>query len=193
MPPREGDRSHYHHPAIAVNEADLTKWQRLRGAPLIFEHGEKQKQRIQVGTMVDSTIQKDGSLYIVASVHDDEMGAWAAQRIEQGDISGFSIGYEVVPDVYGNVAEKRLQEVSLVVKPFFEQAKISVCATSSDGDLYKTESPQNRVQHLFVPMDSTTTAAPAAAAAATTTNTPVTAPQAQSQAAPSSSSRDPAR
>jgi len=170
LPTRQGDRSHYHHPVIAVNEEDLQRWQKLRGAPLIFEHGEHQKERIQVGTMVDSTIQQDGSLYIVASVHDDETGAWAAQRIEQGDISGFSIGYEVVPDVYGNVAEKRLQEVSLVVKPFFEQAKISVCATSSDGNVYKTDASQNSLHHLFVPMDNnanaTTTTTPAAAAAA---------------------------
>jgi hypothetical protein len=187
MPPREGDRSHYNHPAIAVNEADLQKWQRLRGAPLIFEHGEKQKQRIQVGTMLDSTIQQDGSLYIVASVHDDETGAWAAERIERGDISGFSIGYEVVPDVHGNVAEKRLQEVSLVVKPFFEQAKISVCATSSDGDLYKTDSPQSSVQHVFVPMDSTSNTPPSATSAATA------APVAQQQQPQQQAPRDAAR
>lgn len=111
MPQRQGDRSHYHHPVIAVNEEDLKRWNNLRGAPLIVEHGEHQKRPIQVGTMVDSTIQQDGSLYIVASVHDDETGAFVAERIEQGDISGFSIGYQVVPDVYGNVAEKRLQEV----------------------------------------------------------------------------------
>lgn len=61
-----------------------------------------------------------------------------------------------------------LFKVSLVVKPFFEQAKISVCATSSDGDLYKTDSAQNASYHLFVPMDSNTTntgASPAAPAA----------------------------
>lgn len=111
MPARQGDRSHYHHPVIAVSEEDLRKWNNLRGAPLIVEHGKDQKEPIQVGTMVDSTIQKDGSLYIVASVHDDELGATVAKQIEQGGISGFSIGYQVVPDVYGNVAEKRLQEV----------------------------------------------------------------------------------
>jgi phage head maturation protease len=114
MPPQQGDRSHYHHPAIALNEEDLKRWKNLRGAPLIFEHGKDQKERIQVGTMVDSTIQKDGSLYIVASVHDDKTGEWAADAIQQGRVSGFSIGYEVVPDVYGNVAEKRLQEVKKI-------------------------------------------------------------------------------
>jgi phage head maturation protease len=211
MPARQGDRSHYHHPVIAVSEEDLRKWNNLRGAPLIVEHGKDQKEPIQVGTMVDSTIQKDGSLYIVASVHDDELGATVAKQIEQGGISGFSIGYQVVPDVYGNVAEKRLQEVrsksasalallsfiyltllfkvSLVVKPFFEQAKISVCATSSDGDLYKTDSAQNSLHHLFVPMDNATnTSAPPAAAAAvpqqSTTATPK--PPAATQAQPAS-------
>lgn len=113
MPAKQGDRSHYHHPVIAVSEEDLRKWNNLRGAPLIVEHGKDQKEPIQVGTMVDSTIQKDGSLYIVASVHDDELGATVAKQIEQGGISGFSIGYQVVPDVYGNVAEKRLQEVKI--------------------------------------------------------------------------------
>lgn len=60
-----------------------------------------------------------------------------------------------------------------MVKPFFEQAKISVCATSSDGDLYKTDSAQNSLHHLFVPMDSNTTGSSAPPAAA--------APQAQQQ------------
>ena len=171
MPVKQGNRSHYHHPVIAVNEEDLRKWNNLRGAPLIVEHGKGQEQPIQVGTMLDSTIQQDGSLYIVASVHDDEVGAVVAEQIKHGGISGFSIGYDVVPDVYGNVAEKRLREVSLVVEPFFEQAKISVCATSSDGNVYKTDDLQNSLHHLFVPMDNnanatTTTTTPAAAAAA---------------------------
>jgi hypothetical protein len=62
-------------------------------------------------------------------------------------------------------------QVSLVVKPFFDQARISVCATSSDGNLYKTETPQKNVQHVFVPMDSSTPA--------TNNDTSVAAPAAQ--------------
>jgi hypothetical protein len=170
MPARQNDRSHYHHPAIAVNEEDLRRWNNARGAPLIVEHGKGQTKPIQVGTVVDTTIRQDGSLYVVASVHDDEMGEFVAKRLEQGDFSGFSIGYDVVPDVYGNVAEKRLNEISLVVEPFFEQAKISVCATSSDANVYKTDPTQNASHHhhhLFVPMDNNANAnaTPAAAAA----------------------------
>jgi hypothetical protein len=166
-----GVRSHYNHPVVKINEADLERWNHLRGVPLIFEHGAGQRSRIAVGSVLDTTLQKDDSLYIVASVYDNDEGNWAGEQIKAGQISGFSVGYEVVPDRFGQVAQKNIQEVSLVLKPFFECAKISVCA--SDSAAYNTNE-KNRDDKIFVPVFSMETKPPTATQepAPTETTTP---------------------
>lgn len=142
LPVEASDRSHYHHPAVAVNEHEwATRWNRLRKVPLIIEHGARQKRMHQVGEVIDTTLQKDGSMYVVASVYDDETGAMVANEIESGQIRGFSVGYRINRDASGRrVQSKDIEEVSLVLRPFFPEAVISVCA--SDATSYNSDATQ---------------------------------------------------
>lgn len=142
LPVEASDRSHYHHPAVAVNEHEwATRWNRLRKVPLIIEHGARQKRMHQVGEVIDTTLQKDGSMYVVASVYDDETGAMVANEIESGQIRGFSVGYRINRDASGRrVHSKDIEEVSLVLRPFFPEAVISVCA--SDAASYNSDATQ---------------------------------------------------
>jgi hypothetical protein len=150
LPIKTSDNSHYHNPRVKINESDYNRWNKLRNVPLIFEHGAEQKTFITVGNVVDTTIQKDDSIYIVANVHDTPEGAWAADQLENGTITGFSVGYDVTPDQYGQIQSKDIQEVSLVLKPFFPCATISVCA--SDSKVYNTtEKKESDLKH-FVPL-----------------------------------------
>jgi hypothetical protein len=142
LPPlRIGDRSHYNNPIVKVNEADIERWKNLRGGPLMFEHGKGQSQKITVGSIVDSVVTKQNTLYITASIWDTDEGKWAAKHIENGDISSFSIGYEFERNAHGELLKKNFNEVSLVIKPFFDGANISVCA--SDSQMYNNDNTKN--------------------------------------------------
>jgi hypothetical protein len=185
LPHPSKDRQHYTHPVIKVNEYDVEEWNYLRGAPLWFEHAQNQRKAIQVGELVEGRVLKDDSLYIVASVYDIPEGEWAADRIEKGEITGFSIGYLPISNARGELVGKQLNEVSLVVKPFFPDTLISVCA--SDSNSYNTNNVNDAYQ-IFVPLNSnimenqssTTAAVPATtAAAAAPASTPPVQPTSQ--------------
>lgn len=193
LPPQMEDRSHYHHPVVAINENEWkTRWNRLRGVPLIFEHGQDENHGYTcMGSVVDSTLQQDGALYIVASVADTPAGHWAGDQIEQGRIQGFSVGYKINKDSSGRyVKSKDAQEVSFVIRPFFPEAQISVCA--SDRKSYNTvtnnDTDNGDYVSLFA-MDTTTTTPP--------TPTPETAaavtPAAAGESANTGGARNPAR
>lgn len=194
LPPEAHDRSHYHHPVVAINEEEWRgRWNRLRGVPLIFEHGRDERHRYtRMGNIVDSTLQHDGALYIVASVSDDDAGHWAGEQIEQGAIQGFSVGYKINKDRSGQFVEsKDAQEVSLVLRPFFPEAQISVCA--SDRKSYNTvannDSDSAQYVSLFSMETTTTTPAPPAA----TNTAPAASSSPPAAAVPASTERNPAR
>jgi hypothetical protein len=137
----KNDRSYYHHPVVRVNEEDLERWKKLRGGPLMFEHGQGQTNKIVLGKIVDSVITNKNTVFITASIFDTEEGRWAAKKIDDGDIASFSISYDFDHDNYGKLQRKNFNEVSLVVKPFFKGANISVCA--SDSQTYNNDSIKN--------------------------------------------------
>jgi hypothetical protein len=158
LPSHSEDRSHYHHPVVKVNEADVEQWNNLRGTPLLVEHGIGQGgEPVCVGTVLDSRVTKENALFIVASVYNNDAGHYVADKVRDGTFSGFSIGYVPEPDRYGNLQRKVLREVSLVIKPFFEGADISVYA--SDSLSYNQNQEKNSNQRIFIPIMATETSA----------------------------------
>jgi len=152
LPPADKNRQWYKHPAVHPNEHDIKRWKNLRGVPVIFEHGKDQTMgKVVVGKIVDSVITKENSLYITASLDDSLPGAWAGKKIDENVITGFSIGYKVDPNMDGNIVSKRIQEVSLVMKPFFHGADITVCASDSQTYNCNDEKEDNSV-NVFVPI-----------------------------------------
>ena len=132
----EHDKSFYTQPQVMVNEYDLKSWNNLRGVPLIFEHGQGQKpgDPVVFGHTVDTTVQSDNSVFYVAQIYDTPEGRWAAEKIECGIITGLSIGYGIIPDVtHSEIAAKQINEVSMVLKPFFPGAQLRVCASDDQG------------------------------------------------------------
>lgn len=150
LPEPDPDRNYYHHPTIKVCEGDVKKWQNLRGKPLRLEHGHHQgSSPVEVGRFVDSVLTKDNNLFVAAGIYDTEAGRYAKSLIDEGVLTGFSIGYDPVGDADGYLLDKVLHEGSLVIKPFFKGANISVCA--SDSQQYNNEPPKNDANRLFVP------------------------------------------
>lgn len=149
LPHPSADRKHYVHPVVKVNERDVEQWDHLKRTPLWVEHAQGQQKPIQVGEVIEGRVVKDDSLFIAASIYDIPEGEWAAQQIENGTITGFSIGYDPIANDRGELVGKHLKEVSLVVKPFFPNTLISVCA--SDSNNYKTNDGKDLFQ-IFVPI-----------------------------------------
>lgn len=156
LPEWDPDRNYYHHPVIKVNERDIKQWNNLRNKPVRLEHGQHQgSQPVEVGIFVDGVITNEQNLHVTAGLYDTEAGRYAHELIKNGVLKGFSIGYDPIGDTNGYLVEKVLNEGSLVVKPFFPGANISVCA--SDSPKYNNEAPKN-TDRLFVPFTKTTMA-----------------------------------
>ena len=136
MPVATSDRSHYHHPNTLINKKNLKDWDHMRNKKIIIEHGMGQDSNpVDVGMLVDSCVTDEKEVYLTIGLFDTPEGEWASERINKGDLTGFSVGMDLVPDHTGRrLADKELNEVSLVKKPFYPQAKIAVCA--SDSDVY---------------------------------------------------------
>jgi hypothetical protein len=156
LPQPDPDRNYYHHPVIKVNEKDVKQWNNLRNKPVRLEHGHHQgSQPVEVGIFVDGVITNEQNLHVTAGLYDTEAGRYAHELIKSGVLKGFSIGYDPIGDTNGYLVEKVLHEGSLVVKPFFPGANISVCA--SDSPKYNNEAPKN-TDRLFVPFIKATMA-----------------------------------
>jgi hypothetical protein len=124
--------------AVRLTDEDLDALNGTEGAPLCYEHNEKDV----VGHVHHAWINEDQGrcLKIVGRVplHDEQgrpikRNMEILRDVENGDISGFSVGYKAVLGEGNQVEEKVFNEISLVKKPFFNDCKMVMHVTASEG------------------------------------------------------------
>ena len=156
-----GTDAFYNDPAVRVNEQDVEDWNYLRGVPLRFEHDNHSAQVQDFGKFIDSRVDKDRNLFVVAEVYKKEPEQrWLADKIRNRDVGDLSIGYDVVPYRGTNkIKAKRVQEGSAVWRGYFPCTSIGVACSkagkykSSGGEtgsvsLCDSSNPQDTSQQL---------------------------------------------
>lgn len=118
-------RGYYHDDSIKLNAEDVRGFV---GKPICLEHDES----VQVGKITAAWQDRDNHMRITARIWTDTpMGEEVFQRINNGDLRGFSVGYDVscARDNPNQVVGKHFNEISVCQEPFFEGASITVAAT----------------------------------------------------------------
>ena len=102
--------------------------------PLLLEHDNDEGP---IGQVTDMYFKPDGWLYARAQIFSPKQLSSAAnirQKISDKELTGFSIGYDVVPPPPGSPpgtpARRRFVEISAVKEPFFPSGGYSAVAAS---------------------------------------------------------------
>ena len=160
----------------------LKDWRKSekKSVPLLDSHDRFSVDSV-LGKMIEAHETDDG-LETTFEMRDTEKAAEALSAIEGGFIGGLSIGYEPVEfkyekpeggsffDTIRHLTEVKLREVSLVVFPMNEGARVDPSSVKSLIDAAKagqlTEQDKAELLALLQPAATTSTAAPEKQAAA---------------------------
>lgn len=94
---------------LSAAEIGLTNLGRNGGAPLLFEHNQRQK----IGQCLASWEGRNGELRVAGVVDDPEI----ERSMRNGSNRGLSLGTDVVQDTSGNALYKEQQELSVCAEP----------------------------------------------------------------------------
>lgn len=161
--------SYYQDDAIRLSTKDLENFKNINGKPLCVEHDTSKV----VGEIHHHWIgENDGRLRIWGRIYTDtEEGKLAAQKVQNKQFSGLSVGYDArleQDNLTGasSVFCKSFGEVSLCEEPFFDGCMITVSASKNNKKQLinkpyyksKTENQANNNRILFEIMEEEKTA-----------------------------------
>ena len=122
-------------------ERTLDHWRQAKRRPVYLLNGHKSNDvRDVVGKMVDATETADGLETAWEFVPDDPTAEAAFKRVQGGFVTGLSIGYTPIQHEMEqtkdgrrirHLKEVRLHEVSLVVFPMNEDARVDTASVKS--------------------------------------------------------------
>ena len=127
-------RGYYHDESIKLNSDDV---QGFVGKPICLEHDPN----VKVGQITAAWQDRDNHMRITARIFTDtETGKETFDRINKGDLRGFSVGYDVSCDKANpnQVSGKHFNEISVCQEPFFAGAEITVAAATKKQDYKST-------------------------------------------------------
>jgi len=127
------DRNFYHDESIKLSKNDVDGFV---GKPICLEHDKN----TEVGHITAAWQDRENHMRITARIYTDTPeGEQTFERINNGNLRGFSVGYDVscAVDDPDKIVGKRFNEISVCEEPFFQGAEITVAATKK-GD-YKSD------------------------------------------------------
>lgn len=126
-------RGYYYDESIKLNAQDIKGFV---GKPICLEHDAS----VEVGQITAAWQDRDNHMRITARIFTDTPeGEETFDRINRGDLRGFSVGYDVRTDRNNpnQIVGKQFNEISVCQEPFFPGAAITVAAAAKQSG--KTE------------------------------------------------------
>ncbi len=120
------NRGYYYDESIKLNSDDIAGFV---GKPICLEHDPS----VEVGKITAAWKDQDNHMRITARIFTDtQEGEETFNRINHGDLRGFSVGYDVRTS-QNKITGKDFNEISVCQEPFFPGAAITVAASKQTG------------------------------------------------------------
>lgn len=120
------NRGYYYDESIKLNSDDIAGFV---GKPICLEHDPS----VEVGQITAAWKDRDNHMRITARIFTDTaVGEQTFHRINNGDLRGFSVGYDVHTN-QNRIVGKDFNEISVCQEPFFPGAAITVAASKQTG------------------------------------------------------------
>jgi len=139
-------REYYHDESVKLNGEDVKGFV---GKPICLEHDPD----VRVGQITAAWQDRENHMRITARIFTDTPeGLETFERINNGDLRGFSVGYDVKchNDRPNEIIGKHFNEVSVCQEPFFQGAGITVAASNQSAKKDYKSGDGNRVLNFKI-------------------------------------------
>ena len=132
----------YNDSAIRLTNRELSMTE-FRGLPIRVEHLTENMDESPVspvGQVLDAWLDENDGFRIVAEINaSTHLGRLVAEQMDKGVFTGLSVGYGAPMKKDGHVIGKMMEEISVVMNPFFEGCNLLTVNASKDkrGLLHK--------------------------------------------------------